>query len=322
METISIKQQTLRDKLIILMEKKNLKAAEIARITGRSEGTISDLLNSKKSFTDKLLNVIQDSLKDYLGEDDLVITRQYSKMWKILEAGKKAGDSRIIVGNTGIGKSILARKFAEENEACYYIKIDRKEMSWNNFLMRVVSEMGIKIDKNRKRYSTTYLLDRIISFVEEKADANPSLIIDETEIAKNSLFKDFKNLQTATEGLLNINIIGISDVLKRLGKISGLEYRAIPSLDGQNQKYKWFPTKDNSNIYSTFVRRFNAFRIDNINTDDISLFCAEKGITNKQVIKMACERWWNYQEANTAVLRAKNMGIDLSQITPEEFEIL
>lgn len=320
MEQISQKQANLRDKLKALMEKKNLKAAEIARTTGRSEGTISDLLNDKKSFTDKLLNVIYERLKDYMGEEDLVQTRQFSKMWNIAASGKKMSDMRLVVGNTGVGKSVVYKKFAEENECCYYVKIDRKEMTWNRFLMEVITEMGIKVDKNRKRFSTSFMMDKIIQFVEENAERSPMLIIDESEVAKNSLFKDFKNLRTATEGLMNITIVGITDVIKRIGKIAGLENRAYPT--GNGYSYKWYPTKENSNVYTTFARRISVFRIDNISTDDIADFCADKGITNKQVIALASERWWNYEEADKAIKRAERMGIDLSNITPEEFEVL
>ena len=177
--TISEKQANLRDKVLALMDKKNLKPAEIARITGRSEGTVSEFLNNKKSFSDKLLNVIYDSLKDYMGEDDLVHTRQFNKMWNILNTGKTMSDMRLMVGNTGVGKSVVGKKFAEESECCYYVKIDRKEMTWNNFLTKVAKEMGIDLSRKRKRYSTSHLLDRIVEKVEEKADSNPQLIIDE-----------------------------------------------------------------------------------------------------------------------------------------------
>ena len=129
---ISAKQAALRDKLKSLMEKKSLKPAEIARISGRSEGTISELLRDKKTFSDKLLNVIYDSLRDYMGEDDLVSTRQFNKMWNIAASGKKMSDMRLVVGNTGVGKSVVFRKFAEENESCYYVKVDRKEMTCTN----------------------------------------------------------------------------------------------------------------------------------------------------------------------------------------------
>lgn len=318
--TLSAKQLSLRDKIAMMMEKKNLKAAEIARMTGRSEGTISELMGGKKSFSDKLLNVIYDTLKDYLGEETLVQTRQFSKMWNIATAGKKASDMRLVVGNSGIGKSILFKKFAEENECCYYIKIDRKEMTWNRFLFDMATEMGLKLDKKRKRFSTSFLLDRIIAEVEAIADRNPMLIIDESEVARNSFYKEFKNLQTATEGLLNITIVGISEVMSRIGKMAGLECVAYETPNGY--AYRWFPTKENSNQYTTFARRITVFRVDNICEDDIRHFCNEKGISNEKVIKMAAARWWNYADADRAINRASRMGIDLTTITADEFALL
>jgi hypothetical protein len=183
--------------------------------------------------------------------------------------------------------------------------------------------MGVRLDKKRKRFSSSYLLDKIIAQVEEKADSNPMLIIDESEVARNILFKEIKNLQTATEGLLSIVIVGITDVMNRIGRMAGLECRAYETQTGSgNYTYKWYPVKENSNHYTTFARRISVFRIDNISTEDIAKFCEEKGITNKKVVTMAAARWWNYDEADRAIKRAERMGIDLSNITPEEFEIL
>lgn len=320
-QKINQKQADLRDRLMTLMEKKNLKPAEIARITGRSEGTMSELLRDKKQFSDKLLNVIYDSLRDYLGDNDLVHTRQFDKIWNILRSGKQASDMRLVVGNTHLGKSATAQRFAQENECCWYVKIDRKELTWNQFLQKVANGMEIKLKKDKKRFSTSYLLDQIIALVEEKADANPQLIIDESEVAKNSFFKEFKNLRTATEGILSIAIIGISGVIERLAKLSGLESRKYETSTG-SYNFRWYPTKENSNAYTTFVSRISVFRIENMTAEDASNFCLSKGITNKDVIKLAAARWWNYAEADRACKRAERSGVVLSEMTPKQFELL
>lgn len=317
---ISARQATLRDKLVSLMEKKNMKPAEIARITGRSEGTISELLRNKKNFTDKLLAVIHDSLRDYMGEENLVATRQYNKMWNIAKAGKQMSDMRLVVGNTGIGKSVVFKKFAEENESCWYLKIDRKEITWNSFLFMIATEMGVRLDKKRKRFGSAVLLDKIIQMVEEKSGSNPMLIIDESEVARVSLFKELKNLRTATEGLLSIVIVGITEVMDRVGRMAGLECRVYDASNGIS--HRWYPINENSNQYTTFARRISVFRIDNISSKDIEEFCFEKGITNPAVIVIAQARWWNYEDADRAIRRAERMGLDLSAITPSEFEIL
>jgi hypothetical protein len=38
------------------------------------------------------------------------------------------------------------------------------------------------------------------------------LIVDESEVMKNNFLKEFKNLRTATEDLLSIVIVGITEV--------------------------------------------------------------------------------------------------------------
>lgn len=317
---VSARQESLRDKLNALMSKKNLKPAEIARITGRSEGTISELLRNKKQFTDKLLTVIHESLRDYMGEEELVATRQFNKMWNIAKAGKQSSDMRLVVGNTGIGKTVLFKKFAEENESCWFLKFDRKEITWNRLLLLIAQEMGVRLDKKRKRFSSTLLLDKIIELIEEKADTNPMLIIDESEVARVSIFKEMKNLRTATEGLLSIVIVGITEVADRVGRMAGLECRAYSTPSGTN--YKWYPRTEDSNQYTTFARRISVFRIDNISSKDIEDFCFEKGITNPGVIALAQARWWNYEDADRAIKRAERMSINLQEITPAEFEVL
>jgi hypothetical protein len=320
---ISQRQTELREKIVALMEKKRLRPAELARITGRSEGTISELINGKKQFTDKLLLLIYDSLKDYLGEETLVPTRQYTRMWNIAQSGKKASDMRLVVGNTGVGKSVVFRKFAEENESCWYIKIDRKEITWNRFLFAVATEMGVRLDRKRKRFGTSFLLDRIVALVEEKADSNPMLIVDEAEVSRNFLFKELKNLRTATEGLLNITVVSIPDVVNRIGRLAGLECRRYETPAGSgNYVRRWYPTREESNQFTTFARRISIFHIDSISTEDMARFCTEKGIANRRVIDLACARWWNYDEADRAIRRAVRMGIDLAKMTPQEFELL
>lgn len=325
---ITEKQTALKEKVVMLMQKKNLTAADLARMTGRSQGTISELLSGKKAYSDNLLNVLADNLKDYIGNETLVATRQYSKMWNIASSGKLAGDMRLVVGNTGIGKSVVFKKFAEENECCFYLKIDRKEMTWNRFLFEVVTEMGIALElKNkdkskRKRFSSSMLLDKIVLFVEQKADLNPMLIVDESEVARNSFFKEFKNLRTATEGLLNITIVGITEVMARLGKMAGLESREYEVPGSGSFNYRWYPSKTDSNQYTTFARRISVFRIDNISHVDISRFCEDKGICDKKVIEMACQRWWSYDDADRAIKRAERMGIDLRKMGVSVFQLL
>lgn len=308
---ISLLQKGLKDKLLALKSQKKLKNNELAAMIGRSEGTLSELLADKRSFSDKLVQTILAKLGDYQVEDNLVTSvRQYQQMWNIAESCKKNSDMRLVVGNSGIGKSVFFRKYSQEHSNVYYLKVDRN-LSWNKFLLGVNEVMGIRY----KKKTTNELLDNIIKKVEETSGDNPMLIIDEAEVLSNQIYKHIKNLYTATENLLGIVIVGITEVKNRIAKISGLDTES------------WLPVREDSNQYTTFARRLKVFRIPNIGYNaekqhDIEVYARAKGIENKEVIEKAIKQWWNYAIAETAIKRAIAYSFNLSEITLEEFNLL
>ena len=303
---ITAAQSQFKEKLNSLKANKGLKNNEIANITGRSESVISEIINEKRQFDDKLIYSMMSKLADYFQEGDLVTTlRQYVKMYNIAESCKKASDMRLVVGNTGIGKSVVFKKYASETPDVYYLKVDRP-YSWNKFLLEVNRVMGIDIQKK----TTTSLLDNIIRKVEISSGNSPVLIIDEAEVLRNPVYKQIKNLHTATEGLLGIIIVGITEVKSRIAKLAWLD------------PYTWKPNREDSNMYTTFARRLKVLRVDNIAGEDIAEFCHMKGVVNEEVITLAADKWWNYAEADRAFSRARAMGIELDKITLEEFNLL
>jgi hypothetical protein len=86
--------------------------------------------------------------------------------------------------------------------------------------------------------------------------------------------------------------------------------------------YSWKPNREDNNIYTTFARRLKVFRIENISPEDITEFCHTKGIGDETIIKLAIDRWWNYEEADRAIKRAISFNFDLTSITIDEFNLL
>ncbi len=319
---ISEKQAELSARLNHLKTQKKLRNNEVAAIFGRSEGTISDLLNNSRSLTPKLISNIEAKLTEYIVAGNLVTSlRQYSIMWSLARSCKESSDMRLVVGNTGIGKSVVYRKFAEEHSHVYYLKIDRR-YTWNKLLLKMSQTMGIGLKKLKKPgsiYTTTYLYDKIIRHIENTSGSNPLLIIDESEVLSNAIYKNIKNLYTATEGLLGIIIIGITEVKSRIARISGLDSDS------------WLPVRDDSNQYTTFARRLKVHRIPNIGWNkaddkggvhDMDMYCRARGISSPEVIVAARRQWWNYEEAERAVKRAHAFGFDMGKLNINEFNAL
>ncbi len=316
---ISDIQKALSERLKGIQTQKNLKNNEIAAMIGRSEGTVSDLLKGTKAFSDKLIQSVMAKIGDLNQQGELVTSvRQYQQMWSIATACKESSDMRLVVGNTGIGKSVVFRKFTSLHSHVYYFKTDRS-YTWTTLLTEIARVMGLRFyskkGKELKRPSASVLLNAIIQKVEETIEQNPMLIIDESEVLNNSIYKHIKNLYTATEGLLGIVIVGISEVRTRIARISGLD------------PITWLPVSEDSNQYTTFARRLKIHRLPNIGFDkenkhDIDTYCMAKGITNIEVMKLARSKWWNFDEAERAVKRAVNFGFALSELTVDEFKLL
>lgn len=307
---ISQLQQTLLARLMSLKQSKKLKNNELAAIISVSEGTMSDILSSKKTFSDKLIQQCLARISDYNIDFDVVPVRQFNQITSILTTCKTKSDMRLIIGNTGIGKSLVTRKFAKDNADVYYFKVDRS-YTWKDLLAEICKIMGIE----PKLRGAKHLLNNIIQKIEQTSGNNPLLIIDESEVLTNPIYKHIKNLYTATEGLLGIAIVGITEIQARIAKIAGLDNTT------------WFPIKSDSNQYTTFARRLVVHRIPNIGYDvegihDIDVFMKNYGITNAEVLAAARVKIWNYGEANRIIQRANKMNFKLSELTINEFEIL
>ncbi|MBY0244791.1 MAG: ATP-binding protein [Sphingobacteriaceae bacterium] len=315
MENISKQQQELSTQINNMMRNKGINQAVVSRIARCSTGTVSDLLGGKKQFSNRLLNIIGERIKVYAstdGDKELIKElRQFKIINSVTAECHKQAVFGLLVGNTGLGKSIALQYYTKKNKNTYYIKIDRK-LTWNQLLNLIAMEFGLMTAKGKKRevkrYQTNKLMDMITSFIESQEQI-PCLIIDESEGLSLAVLKNFKNLYTATQDLLSIVICGITDVRNKIAKIAGLDH-------------EWLPKEDESNVYTTFARRLKRFTIPNISMDDMQVFCGKFGIVDAKIIALATKMWWNYDEAAFRIRLAQSMGINLSTLTTEEFELI
>jgi dephospho-CoA kinase len=64
-------------------------------------------------------------------------------MWNIAKIGKQESDIRLVVGNSGIGKTIVFKKFAEEISVVATTKYSTEHLTWNNFLYEICRGFGV-----------------------------------------------------------------------------------------------------------------------------------------------------------------------------------
>jgi DNA transposition AAA+ family ATPase len=136
-------QLQLVAKLLELKTTKGLKNNELASMIQVSEGTMSDLLNGKKEFSETLISKCLSKLTDFSVTENIVPVRQAEQITNILKTAQTKADMRLIIGNTGIGKSLICKKVAKDNSNTYYLKIDRA-YTWGDLLVDICRIMGIE----------------------------------------------------------------------------------------------------------------------------------------------------------------------------------
>lgn len=310
---LSSAQIELQKNVIALVKNKGFKPAKIANITGRSAGTISDLINGKKVMSERLIAIISEKLKHYIEVKENTLVEgvsQYKYIWNTTNYCHKNPMFALLTGDTGVGKSEVLKKFTQSNKNSWIVRID-KGTSWRELLQTIAGEFGLLEaegkGKNRiqKREGSAKLLEKIRSFV-EVAEELPLLIIDEAEEIPNATLRKLKNLYTATEGLLSIIICGITKTKTRIAKLAGLSS-------------EWLPNGKEQNEYTTFARRLKRYDVPAISFEDIKVFCIANGITNEKTHNYAFKKWWNYELANHIVSTANKMGLNLNTISEKAF---
>lgn len=297
-------QAEVKEKLQVVARNKRLKNADLAKMLGKSESTISEILNDKRPFSSRLLNEISGSLNDFFIHKEGVIPelRQYRYISNVVRSCKKERDFRLLTGDTAVGKSLALREFYRNNQAVWYYKIDRP-MSWRVFLRKLCGALGISIaDKNQ--YD---LYDAIEQFFKERQSLNPVLIIDEMERFPLAMWLRFKDLFTTHEGMIGLLLCSIPEHKNRLARKAGLDPES------------WYPVRDHSNTYTTMARRLQVFNVPRIAADDVMTFFRARGVKDSEVLLEASGRVWNYDQADKLLEKAIRIGFRLETLSLQEF---
>jgi transcriptional regulator with XRE-family HTH domain len=228
--TISNQQKETKKTILTLITEKGMNQSQIAKLTGRSPSVINEILKDGRSFGPGVINIISERLAKYVQKSELIQDlSQYQviagTLQKAIIGEKKRKKSTAlfehIIGGSGLGKSEVAKEFANKHKQfVYLVRLDRG-MSYRELLEAVAFEMGLLKEAGKgssrgvKRMQSSKLLDMITQKIEtivvDTSIGNyPVLIIDEAEEIPNATLRRVKNLYTAVEGMLSIVLVGIN----------------------------------------------------------------------------------------------------------------
>lgn len=207
---------------------KGLSQNELAKMAKINPSYISSILNGVFVFENKAAGKttgIDDkyflSLAKTVGYSikkeywPLVETEQFIDIVKELTEAKNTATTRIIVGETGCGKTYTVDRFAKAYPLGTYIVTCNKNDRISDLIRKIQGALRCNFEG-----SNSYKIDRISTELSRAADAgyNPILIFDESEYLSVTGLLSIKTVYDYLKGICSIVLIGTQDILNKLEK--------------------------------------------------------------------------------------------------------
>lgn len=293
-------QLQTKARLDFVSKRKSLNNKELSHLVDRSRSVVSEIRNGRRQFSDLVLNQIKNRLSAYQPDDGLLQTSQYNVLTRVCTGCLHDLDLRMVIGDTGLGKTMVLKDFSANNEHAYYLKIGQS-MTQTMFLKQVALAVGCKVEQYRR----DHFFERISERLDEKGSM--VLLIDECEVLSLSTLKVIKHLHNAFEGSLGIVVVGVPSLKSRLMKQGGIAATTFQLIKPSNE-------------YTTLFRRCKFFHLGGILQSDSKLFSDRQGITNPKVISYLFNRCWNYDYLDKLLAKALRMGVDFDQVLVEDLD--
>lgn len=145
----------------------------------------------------------------------LVETEQFIDIVKELTEAKETATTRIIVGETGYGKSYTVERFRQAYPQGTYVVTCNQNDSISDLVRKIQKVLKVSFDG-----SVSYRIDRISVELSRIADNGnlPILVFDEAEYLSVRGLLSIKTIYDYLKGICAIVMIGTDDILNKLEK--------------------------------------------------------------------------------------------------------
>ena len=210
------------------MADKGISQNELAKLTGVNASYLSNILKGVFTFTnsrtgeespiaDKWFQTIADRIGVKLQKEywPLVRTEQFIDIVKELTEAKEGAGTRIIVGETGCGKSYTVDRFRQAYPQGTYVVTCNQNDTISDLVRKIQKVLKVSFDG-----SVSYRIDRISMELSRIADngQQPVLIFDEAEYLSTRGLLSIKTIYDYLKGICGIVLIGTDDILNKLEK--------------------------------------------------------------------------------------------------------
>ena len=208
------------------MADKGISQNELAKLTGVNASYLSNILKGVFTFTnsrtgeespiaDKWFLAMADRIGVKIKKEywPLVQTEQFIDIVKELTEAKESAATRIIVGETGCGKSYTVERFRLAYPQGTYVVTCNQNDKICDLVRKIQQALKVSFDG-----SVSYRIDRISMELSRIADngQHPVLIFDEAEYLTVRGLLSIKTIYDYLKGICGIVMIGTTDILDKL----------------------------------------------------------------------------------------------------------
>lgn len=285
------------------LQQKGISQNELQRRSGVSY--LSGMMKGIYTYEDKRaekVNNIPDKwfqkLADHIGyrinKDywPTVATSQFKKVIAELREAKQHAHVRMIIGETGCGKSYSIERFRQNKPIGTFVITCSGQTCQKSLINRILQVLDMDCKGN-----CDFLLDRISAEIRNRqlAGQEPVLILDEAENLRLPTFKAVKSIYDYLKGKCGIVLIGTDQLINKLDKLSNKNEEGMP------QFYDRFRCGE---------RRL--LPIDRTYSEFLSSFSLEPGL--RDLILKRCRSYRNLADYMEPALRkADEKGIPLTE---------
>ena len=171
-------------------------------------------------------------------------TPQFMQIISALEEAKKFGRTKMLIGETGVGKTYAIKKFAEKMPENTYVITVSDVYLLEDIIMELCDLLGVSrfnsaTGRTMATYSKKTRLDKVVARLIEikESGGKPILIFDEAENMNISVLKSIKGLYDQLKDHCSIVLVGTNRLIDRIlntnGKNKGKNRSSLPELYGR-----------------------------------------------------------------------------------------
>lgn len=222
-------KQAIVKAALAYMDDKGISQNELARLTGVNASYLSGMLKGVFTFVnsrtkeespiaDKWFQAIADRIGHKVKKEywPLVKTEQFIDIVKELTEAKESPTTRIIVGETGCGKTYTINRFQQAYPMGTYIVTCNISDKLSDLIRKIQRVMNVSFDG-----TISHKIDRISIELSRLSDngQQPVLIFDEAEFLSVPGLLNIKTIYDELKNDVSIVLIGTEDILNKLERL-------------------------------------------------------------------------------------------------------